>query len=204
MALADDWRVFTYGALAVMLLVWTLIIVAALRFRRTARNAEPRSQKDTNTLLEVAWTIAPLLIVTALFVYTYHIENDVEALSPNHPVQVAVNGYRWGWTFAYRNGPTIKGSAQKPPEMVLPVGQVAAIRVTSSDVVHSFWIPDMLFKRDAIPGRVSEFDLTPSKPGTYIGRCGEFCGLEHAHMTFQVRVVSAPEYQRWLQYEMTR
>jgi cytochrome c oxidase subunit 2 len=95
-ALADDWRVFTYGALAVALLVWALIIVAALRFRRTARNAEPRSQKDTNTPLEVAWTIAPLLVVTGLFVYTYHIENDVEALSPNRPVQVAVNGYRWG------------------------------------------------------------------------------------------------------------
>jgi cytochrome c oxidase subunit 2 len=62
----------------------------------------------------------------------------------------------------------------------------------------------MLFKRDAIPGRVSEFDLVQSKPGTYLGRCGEFCGLEHAHMTFSVRVVSAPEYQRWLQYEQTR
>ena len=203
-ALADDWRVFTYAALAVALLVWGLIVFAAVRFRRTARNAEPRSQKDANAPLEIAWTVAPLLLVIGLFAYTYHIETDVEALSPVHPVEVAVNGYRWGWTFAYRNGPTINGTPEKPPEMVLPLGQIAAIRVTSSDVVHSFWIPDMLFKRDAIPGRVSEFDLTPSKAGTYIGRCGEFCGLDHAHMTFAVRVVSPDEYQRWLRYEMTQ
>ena len=203
-ALADDWRIFTYSALAVALLVWGLILVAAVRFRQSSRNPVPRSQKDANAPLEIAWTIAPLLVVIALFVVTYRIEAAVEARAPAPQVRVAVNGYRWGWTFAYAHGPMLDGTSAKPPEMVLPLGQAVALQVSSSDVVHSFWIPDMLFKRDAVPGRISEFDLTPSKLGTFLGRCGEFCGLNHALMTFSVRVVSPDDYQRWLRYQATQ
>ena len=203
-AIADDWRIFTYAALAVAVLVWVLILVAAIRFRRSRANPAPRSQKESNAPLEIAWTVAPLLLVIALFLMTYHIETAVEARAAAPEVRVAVNAYRWGWTFAYANGPTLDGTSAKPPELVLPVGQTVALEVTSSDVVHSFWIPDMLFKRDAVPGRVSEFDLTPSKLGTFLGRCGEFCGLNHALMTFSVRVVPPSEYQRWLKYEATQ
>jgi cytochrome c oxidase subunit 2 len=203
-ALADDWKIFTYAALAVALLVWGLIAFAALRFRRTASNAEPRSQRETNTPLEIGWTVAPLILVVVLFGVTYHIENDVERVVPSAPVQIAVNAYRWGWTFRYLHGPTIDGTLNAPPEMVLPLGEEAEITVTSSDVIHSFWIPDMLFKRDAIPGRASSFDLTPSKPGTFLGRCGEFCGLGHATMAFRVRIVSPAEYRRWLAYAVTQ
>lgn len=203
-ALADDWRIFTYAALAVTLFVWALILIAAVRFRQSPRNPEPRSQKDVNPPLEIAWTIAPLLVVIALFAVTFHIETAVEARAGDPSVRVAVNAYRWGWTFRYANGPVLDGTSANPPEMVLPLGQTVAIQVSSSDVVHSFWIPDMLFKRDAVPGRVSEFDLTPSKPGTFVGRCGEFCGLNHALMTFSVRVVPPAEYQRWLRYEATQ
>ena len=195
---------FTYAALAVALLVWGLIIFAAIRFRHTRDNPEPRSQKDTNTPLEIGWTVAPLVLVIFLFVWTYRIETSVEALAANAPLHVAVTGYRWGWTFAYAGGPVINGTSDHPPEMVLPLGETAAIAVTSSDVAHSFWIPDMLFKRDAIPGRVSAFDLTPSKLGTFVGRCGEFCGLNHTLMTFTVRVVAPAEYKRWLAYEATQ
>jgi cytochrome c oxidase subunit II len=203
-ALADDWRVFTYAALAVAGLVWALILFAAVRFRRTRDNPEPRSQKDQNPALEIAWTVAPLIVVILLFVVTLHIETEVEARAPAPAAQIAVNAYRWGWTFSYRNGPTIDGTSNDPPEMVLPAGETTAIRVTSSDVVHAFWIPDMLFKRDAVPGRASTFDLTPTAEGTFLGRCGEFCGLNHALMTFRVRVVSPAGYRRWLKYEAAR
>jgi cytochrome c oxidase subunit 2 len=203
-ALADDWKIFTYSALAVALLVWALIAYAAVRFRRTARNAEPRSQKENNPALEIGWTVAPLVFVIALFGVTYHIESDVEQIAPNPDVQVAVNAYRWGWTFRYNGGPTINGTADAPPEMVLPVGQTVALTLRSSDVAHAFWVPDMLFKRDAIPGRVTTFDLTPSKTGTFLGRCGEFCGLDHALMTFRMRIVSPADYRRWLALEATQ
>ena len=200
-ALADDWRIFTYAALAVAVLVWALILVAAVRFRRTAGNPEARSQKENNAPLEIAWTIAPFLLVIVLFVVTYRLETTVEARAAQPAVRIAVNAYRWGWTFNYDGGPLVYGSSAKPPEMVLPVGETASLSVTSSDVIHSFWIPDMLFKRDAVPGRVSGFDLTPTKTGTFLGRCGEFCGLNHALMTFSVRVVSPAEYARWRTYE---
>jgi len=203
-ALADDWKIFTISAIAVALLVWALIAFAALRFRRTARNPEPRSQKDQNTPLEILWTVVPLVFVIALFGVTYHIERDVEALDPHAPVAVAVDAYRWGWTFRYRNGPTVHGDANTPPQMVLPLGETVAFDVSSSDVIHAFWVPDMLFKRDAIPGRVTSFDLTPRKLGTYLGRCGEFCGLNHATMTFTVRVVSPADYRRWLAFAETQ
>ena len=202
--LGSDWQVFGFSALAVLLLVWGLILYSAIRFRRTKRNPEPRSQKEQNTALELTWTILPLLFVIALFVFTFRIESSVEALQPNPAVKVAVNGYRWGWTFTYAGGPTINGTNMNPPELVLPIGQLAATQLTSSDVDHAFWIPDMLFKRDALPGRVSAFDLTPTKLGTYIGRCAEFCGLNHALMTFTVRVVTPDEYRRWLRYEATQ
>ena len=204
LGLAQDWWIFTYAALAVALLVWGLILVAAVRFRRTPSNAEARSQIDSNPPLEIAWTVAPLLLVIALFAATNHIETGVEALAPSPPVQVAVNAYRWGWTFTYRNGPTVNGTSVHPPELVLPLGETAAIVLTSSDVDHSFWVPDMLFKRDAIPGRVTAFDLTPSKLGTFLGRCSQFCGLDHTLMTFRVRVTEPADYRRWLAYEATQ
>ncbi len=203
-ALADDWRIFTYAALAVAALVWALILIAAFRFRNTRSNPAARSQKASNPPLEIAWTVAPLLLVIGLFLATAHIETQVEARTAAPAVEIAVDAYRWGWTFRYKNGPVVGGSSSNPPQMVLPLGETASLQVTSSDVVHSFWIPDMLFKRDAVPGRVSGFDLTPSKTGTFLGRCSQFCGLDHTLMTFTVRVVSPDEYRRWLRYEATQ
>jgi cytochrome c oxidase subunit 2 len=202
--LAQDWLIFTCAALVLALLVWALIVVAAVRFRRTERNPEPRSQNANNLPLELAWTIVPLLIVLGLFAFTYRIEAAVESIDPAPPVNIMVTGFRWGWTFAYHAGPTVSGTWQHPPEMVLPAGETTAIAVTSSDVIHSFWIPDMLFKRDAVPGRVSSFDLQPSQLGTFAGACGEFCGLNHALMTFRVRVVTPASYRQWLASEAAR
>ena len=202
MALGADWRIFGYGGLALAILVWGLILYAAIAFRKRPGNETPRSMKTSNIPLELSWTIAPILVVTGLFIYTYKIENLVEFMKPNPAVQIEVNAFRWGWTFKYLGGPTINGTSTNPPQMVLPLGERAAIQVTSSDVDHAFWIPDMLFKRDAIPGRVTAFDLTPIKAGTFLGRCGEFCGLDHALMVFTVKVVPPAEYRHWLALEM--
>gem|GEM_PF-6930339 len=94
-ALAQDWLIFTCAALSLAVLVWVLIIVAAIRFRRTDRNPEARSQRANNAPLEIVWTILPLLIVVGLFAYTYHIEAALEALAADAPVQLNVNGFRW-------------------------------------------------------------------------------------------------------------
>jgi len=193
--LASDWVLFALAGLAVAVLVWGLILFAIVRFSRRSDDFPP--QFRNNNALEIGWTVVPLILVVVLFAYTYHAEANVEALVPKPDVTVGVNGYRWGWTFSYDGGPTISGAAQKPPEMVIPLDRTTRITLTSSDVNHAFWVPDFLFKRDAIPGRTSSFDLRPSKPGTFLGRCAEFCGLDHALMNFTVRVVPPDEYARW-------
>jgi len=99
-----------------------LIAFAALRFRRTARNPQPRSQRENNAPLEIAWTVAPLVLVIVLFGVTYHIENDVEHLAPNAPVQIAVNAYRWAGR-SVPSRPDDQRHAQRPPEMVLPLAK---------------------------------------------------------------------------------
>ena len=78
------------------------------------------------------------------------------------------------------------------------MGETIRVELTSNDVIHAFWVPDFLFKRDAIPGHVNVFDITPTVTGTYHGVCSEFCGLNHAYMTFTVEVVPPEEFDRWL------
>ena len=196
--LASNWVLFTVAGLIVALIVWGLIVFALLRWRRRGEGDALPPQFRTNNPLEIAWTVIPLVIVCALFVHTFRAEADVEALAPRPDVTVAVNAYRWGWTFAYQGGgPVVDGTAAAPPQMVLPLGETTRIELTSSDVNHAFWVPDFLFKRDAIPGHPSAFDLKPDKPGTYVGRCAEFCGLDHALMSFSVRVVPPDAYARW-------
>jgi cytochrome c oxidase subunit 2 len=203
-ALTSNWLLFTTAGLAVALLVWGLIIFAALRWRR--RDDELPPQFNNNPPLEIAWTLVPLAFVCVLFVYAYDAEAKVEALASKPSVTVRVNAYRWGWTFAYANGPVVSGAAAAPilgraagppPQLELPLGETTRIELTSSDVTHSFWVPGFLFKRDAIPGQVSAFDLQPRQLGTFVGRCAQFCGLDHAMMTFSVRVVPADEFDRW-------
>ncbi|HEY4440104.1 MAG TPA: cytochrome c oxidase subunit II [Candidatus Elarobacter sp.] len=196
--LASDWRIFTIAGLAVAVLVWGLILFAMARWGRARRTDALPPQFRRNNALEITWTAIPLVIVCALFVYTYHAEADVEALATHPDVRVHVNAYRWGWTFAYTGGPTIDGTAADPPQMLLPLGRTTRIELTTSDVTHAFWVPDFLFKRDAIPGIVNRFDLAPDKVGTFLGRCTQFCGLQHAHMTFTVRVVPPDAFDRWV------
>ena len=178
------------------MLVWGFILFAVVRWRRRDDATTP-PQFRRNNPLEIAWTVVPLIFVCGLFAYTYRAEADVDALAPAPDVTVAVDAYRWGWRFSYAHGPTINGAADAPPQMVLPLGETVRIDLTSSDVTHSFWVPDFLFKRDAIPGHPTAFDLKPSKLGTFFGRCAQFCGLNHALMTFSVRIVPPAEYAAW-------
>ncbi len=191
--------------LGVAIVVWSLIFFAALRWRRRPGDALP-PQFSSNNVLEISWTAIPIAIVAALFVYTYHAEANVDAVVAHPAVVVDVQAYRWGWTFAYAGGPVVSGasngpvaggSLEGPPELVLPLGETTRIVLSSRDVNHGFWVPDFLFKRDAIPGSPSQFDLRPDKEGIFVGHCSQFCGLNHALMQFTVRVVTPAAFARW-------
>jgi cytochrome c oxidase subunit 2 len=195
--MVGNWQLYLVVGSVVAASVWGLILFAVVRYRRRG-DAEP-VQFANNYPLEIAWTLVPLGLVCWLFVYTYSAEASVETVAGTPAVSVHVNAYRWGWSFAYDGGPTVGGAAHgpildsakaPPPELVLPANETARLTLTSSDVNHSFWVPAFWFKRDAIPGQVTTFDVKPDQLGTFEGRCAAFCGLNHALMTFDVKVVS--------------
>lgn len=193
------WVLFIRAAIVVYVLVTGLILYAAIRYRRRDRNAVQGATFHTNPPLEIAWTIVPLLVVGGLFAVTYAAEVHVQSVTSSPAEVVDVVAYRWSWRFLYpRDGIAIDGGPTVAPQMTIPLGQTTEIRLTSSDVVHGFWVPAFLFKRQAIPGRTNIFEFTPTKAGTFPGRCMEFCGLYHAHMTFQVRVLPPAQYAAWV------
>jgi cytochrome c oxidase subunit 2 len=115
-------------------------------------------------------------------------------------VRIRVEAFQWQWTFLYLSeGLFVSGKTLvRPAVMVLPVDEPVQITLTSRDVIHSFFVPALLFKRDVIPGRTSAFTFTPTELGTFQSQCAEFCGLWHSRMTFQVQVVTSTDYQAWI------
>ena len=195
--LLGDWQIFLYTAAVVVAIVVLLILVPLFVWRR--KDGRYPAQFSKNTPLEIGYTVLPLLIVGALFYVTMVREKSVEAQTSKPFAVVDVTGYRWSWRFTYPGQyVTVAGTPQSAPEFALPLGQTTRIVLNSADVNHAFWIPAFLFKRDAIPGFSNSFDLTPTRPGVFRGVCAEFCGLDHAMMTFSVRVLPAPKYRAWL------
>jgi cytochrome c oxidase subunit 2 len=113
--------------------------------------------------------------------------------------RVQVTAFKWGWRFTYqRTGVSVVGDNLRPPTLHLPVDEPVEFVQHSQDVVHSFWVPALRFKRDVWPDATTRFELTVDRPGVYAGRCAEFCGLHHADMNFTVIAESRPRFERWL------
>jgi cytochrome c oxidase subunit 2 len=199
------WQIFFIAAIPVAGIVYGLIFWSVIRYRRRRSDDADAlgSQFRVNHRLEFAYIGIPILIVIGLFAASAAVEVRVDALASDPDVTVNVEAYQWGWRFAYpERGITIvsppSGEFVAGPQMVLPLGQTTRIVLTANDVIHAFWVPEFLYKHDAIPGRTFMFDLTPTKTGTFYGECAEFCGLNHAYMTFSVRVVQPAEFATWL------
>lgn len=194
----DLYRGFLAVAAVVALVVYGLAFFAIVRYRRRGRDDLP-PQRAGDLRLEALWTIVPVLMVIGLFVATLVVLDKVDARDPG-AIEVHVEAHRWGWAFRYTGTDvTIAGSGEPGPRVVLPVGRPVRIVLDSADVVHAFFVPQFLFKRDAIPGRTSSFDFTIAEPGTYAGQCAEFCGIFHSRMPFTVVAESGPEFDAWLQ-----
>jgi cytochrome c oxidase subunit 2 len=196
-AVYDLYNLFMYIAAVVFLIVSGLVIWSVIRYRR--RGDELPEQVHGNNRLELLWTLIPTVIVLFLFVVTMQAQSKVLDRSAGPAVNVTVTAFQWSWRFTYEGtGAEVVGGPEDIPELVVPVGQTVRVKLLSVDVVHSFYVPQTLFKRQAIPGVTNEFDLTFEKTGLYHGQCTQFCGLQHTDMTFRVRVVSQGEYQSWL------
>ena len=202
-AVYNLYNLFLYIAAVVFLVVSALVIWSVIRYRR--RGDDLPKQVHGNNRLELTWTLIPTVIVLVLFVFTLQAQDEVLDDSGEPDVSVTVTAFQWSWRFTYEGtGAEIVGAPDAIPELVVPVGQTIRVKLVSADVVHSFYVPQTLFKRQAIPGTDNEFDLTFEKVGLYHGQCTQFCGLAHTDMTYRVRVVSQGEYQSWLAAETRR
>jgi cytochrome c oxidase subunit 2 len=185
-----QWQAFWVTAWIVGLFTLVLILGAAFWFRRR-KGGEVPAQTRYNLPIEVMYTITPLIIIGTLFYFTARDESRITAVTDDQDLTVNVVGYQWNWGFNYLDDDVYEaGTPQQLPTLYLPVDQKARFVLTSPDVIHSFWVPDFLFKMDVIPGRANQFELTPTKEGTFVGRCAELCGTYHSQMLFWVEVVS--------------
>lgn len=192
------WQGTFVAALAVGAIVYGLILFVIIRYRR--RSDDVPSQRHENIPVEFVYTAIPILIVAVLFAINVFKEHDVSALVDEPDLEVEVVGFQWQWQFTYIDyGVTVSGEANERAELVLPVDQTIRFDLRSPDVIHSFWVPEFFEKRDVIPGVDNEIDITTTQPGTYTGRCAEFCGLDHWRMTFSVRVVDQAAFDEWLE-----
>jgi cytochrome c oxidase subunit II len=196
-AVYNLYNLFLYIAAVVFVVVSGLVLWSVVRYRR--RDDELPKQTHGNNRLELLWTLIPTVIVLALFAFTLVAQNKVLDKSGQADVNVTVTAFQWSWRFTYEGtGAEVLGTPEHIPEMVVPVGQTIRVKLVSADVVHSFYVPQTLFKRQAIPGTENVFDLTFEKVGLYHGQCTQFCGLQHPDMVFRVRVVEQGAYQSWL------
>jgi cytochrome c oxidase subunit II len=196
-----NWVVLFTGA--IFLIVQGALILFVVRYRRgRRRRTDEGAQVHGNTNLELAWTVAPVLILVAIGAFIFYklpqIRDIPEASAAGEePLEVTVKGYRFYWQYEYPNGTIALDRLRAPVD-----GNVRLlITAPDFDVIHSWWIPSLGGKFDAIPGRTNESWFRASQEGVYRGQCGEFCGVQHAAMTATVEVVPREEFDRWLEEE---
>jgi cytochrome c oxidase subunit II len=198
---ASLYTIFLAVAAVVATIVIGLASWAIFRYRARGEQDLP-VQTHGNTRLEILWTVVPAVTIAALFGFTLVTLARVDKVDPVEPdrgAEIDVTAFRWGWTFTYpTEGITVSGVQEPGPEVVVPVGEPITVRLNSADVIHAFYVPRFLFKRDVVPGRENVFQFTVEEAGSYGGQCAEFCGLYHARMPFTVTAVSRADYETWL------
>jgi cytochrome c oxidase subunit 2 len=185
----------------VFAIVVVLVVAFALRYRRRSDRAV--SERHEANAIEGLYAVALACIAAFLVFETFRHESRIDHYTPRPTLDVRVTAARWHWRFDYpRYGVSQLGSDSIPPLLMVPAGATVRFRMTSIDVIHSFWIPDLRFKRDAFPDRWTIFELSfPQRPGFEAGNglCGEFCGLRHGDMRFGVEIMSASQFAAWAQ-----
>ncbi|MDQ3307929.1 MAG: cytochrome c oxidase subunit II [Actinomycetota bacterium] len=194
----DLWIGAWVAALIIGAFTWGLIGWATVRYRRRDNDDLP-AQVRYNAPIEMLYTVAPVIVVAVLFFFTVQTQDRVidEAENPDHTVQVTAQ--QWSWTFSYLGESAVGedvyevGTPAIEPEVWLVKDETVTFNLHSPDVVHSFWVPSFYYKLDVIPGRDQSFSITPTKAGTFQGRCAELCGYLHSRMLFKIVVVDTQQ-----------
>ena len=198
---------------AVSLLVLFLLMYVMIRFRR-GRNPVP-SKTSHNTLIEIIWTVIPVLILVIIAVPSIILLRDQYEAPPEDALTIKATGYQWYWGYSYPDNGDFEVISNMVPEeearaagfpgqleadnrMVVPAGEWLRIQVTGSDVIHAFGVPSLWFKIDAVPGRLNEKKLFINEPGIYYGQCMELCGARHGYMPIAIEALPRPQFEAWV------
>jgi len=189
------WMVF-WIATVIFVLVTVALLLGILRFRERKGKERQVRQLHGNTKLEIAWTIIPAVILAVVAVPTLSTLFDIRSAPEpeDNALEIQVIGHQWWWEFRYPEYGFTTAN-----EMHIPTDRPVYLTLTSVDVIHSFWVPRLAGKRDAVPGRETNILLEAAEPGTYIGQCAEFCGLAHADMRQRVFAQTPEEFEAWAQ-----
>lgn len=210
----DLWQGAWLAAILTGILVWGLIFYVMIKYRRR-NEAEVPVQTRYNLPIEIFYTIAPVMMVIVFFFFTVraqdavlHAPKDLKEANAQADLNVTVVGQQWSWTFNYtKGGKTVSdtvwesGTPSFIPTLYLVKDKSVSFSLYSPDVIHTFWPIDFLFKMDVVPGRAKDnhFTLTPTKFGTFDGRCAELCGVYHSRMLFKTKVVTQEEFDKYLE-----
>jgi cytochrome c oxidase subunit 2 len=215
------WVCVCIAAVVFGVMIWSLI------FHRKSRGAVPDVSLTHSTKVEVVWTAVPVLILIGMAVpaarLLVRINNNTDS-----QLSIRVTGFQWGWRYQYvgsnvsiisklsesSTAASMMHSGISPTSVphyllsvdhpfVVPVGEKVRLLITSIDVIHSWWVPDLGVKKDAIPGYINQasFIIAPNKPGTYRGQCTELCGRGHAYMPIVVHAVTPAAFEAWLKQQ---
>ena len=184
--------IITWASVGIALVVFVGLAWVLLRFREKPGGALP-VQTRGHTLLELAWTIAPALVLLVIAIPTIQVIFRTQASPAPEALHVTVLGRQWWWEFRYPALGVVTAN-----ELHLPAGRPVALTLEGPDVIHSFWVPRLGGKRDVVPGRLNRLTLVPDTPGEYWGQCAEFCGTSHANMGLRVVVEASDAFERWV------
>ncbi len=174
-------------------IVIVFLVYSVVAFRRQPGDETDGPPVHGHAALETAWTLIPLAIVVALGIYGAVVLTDITKASPSgQELEVEVTAFQFGWSFAYPQ------YSITSPELRLPLERPVLFKITSRDVIHSFWVPEFRVKQDAVPGKVTQLRVTPTRRGEYKAWCAELCGLAHAVMQAKVTVMGEGDWQQWV------
>jgi cytochrome c oxidase subunit II len=187
------YALITWFTIGIFIVVMAIMLYVIVRQRDRGDGALPR-QVHGHTAMEIAWTIAPALVLLIIAIPTIQVifRTQVRATPPG-ALEVTVRGKQWWWEFHYPALNIVTAN-----ELHLPVGQPVMFRLEGPDVIHSFWIPQLGGKRDVVPGRINTLSFTPEVPGEYPGQCVEFCGASHANMRLLAFVHAREAWEAWV------
>jgi len=202
------WVMAVISGFVLVLLVYTMV-----RFRK---GANPTPSKTThNTMIEVVWTLVPVLILVGIAIPSISLLAKQYEVPPKDALTVKVTGYQWYWGYTYPDNGGFEVISNMLPEeeaiangepshlaadhrMVVPVGVPIRLQTTAADVIHSFAVPSIWFKSDAVPGRINEKIMQIDEPGVYYGQCSELCGARHGYMPIAVEALPMDKFEEWV------